>query len=170
MVYFGTCDYARFAGNTINQLAFTNRHFRDRGQIWTGNEGDQVGCKLKIPQCPWGILSLRFRDMRSDAITSLWCHTLLRAMLGMVQLPLCLWQTLTPQRYVYRPTLWRPVMSGGWKTIKKCPMFIQSLILRFLSFSPLDPYYNEGTAHPLTSLNPSPAQWQYREACGIPDK
>jgi hypothetical protein len=49
------------AGKAINLQAFTNRHLGDRGRIWAGNEGDQVGCKLKIPQCPWGILSLSSR-------------------------------------------------------------------------------------------------------------
>jgi hypothetical protein len=52
----------RLAGKAINLKAFTNRHFRDRGQILAGNEGDEMDYKLKIPQCPWGILSLSGRE------------------------------------------------------------------------------------------------------------
>ena len=49
MVCFGTSPFPHIEARTINLRAFTNRHFRDRGQIWAGNDGDQMGYKLKIP-------------------------------------------------------------------------------------------------------------------------
>ena len=55
------------APKAINLKAFTNRHFRDRWQILAGNEGDQVGCKLKSPSVLGGFyLCTVERDKRSE--------------------------------------------------------------------------------------------------------